>query len=149
VAGIKRINAENFKPFGRIIDCPTELRKDRENNLFYIVVSETQNVGWRIAYLVTRDKTINKLEKHPDTFESFEPVTGKTLIYVANDMNPDAIECFYLDRPVVLKKGIWHGVTTLGEESEVKITENASVECVFWPLGFPLGAQALSLSLFQ
>jgi len=141
VAAIKKINAENFKPFGRIIECPTSLRKDRENNLFHIVVSETQNVGWRIAYLVTRDKAINKLEKHPNTFESFEPVKGKTLIYAACDKNPDEIECFYLDKPVVLGKGVWHGVTTLGEESEIKITENANVECIFWPLNFSLGAK--------
>ena len=40
----------------------------------------------------------------------------------------------FLDRPVVLRKGVWHGIITLGKESEVKITENAHVRCVYWQL---------------
>ncbi len=30
-------------------------------------------------------------------------------------------------RPVILKKGIWHEVVTLADETEIKLTENANI----------------------
>ncbi|MFH0839696.1 MAG: hypothetical protein V1883_01610 [Candidatus Omnitrophota bacterium] len=133
---IKKITAVNFKRYGRLITCPEKRSVARGVNLFRIVLKENRRCGWRIAYLILRDKSITKLEKHPDSFESFEPVHGKSLIYLASGKTPRKIECFYLDKPIVLEKGIWHGVVTLGTESEIKITENAEVKCVFWPLHF-------------
>lgn len=70
--------------------------------------------------------------------ESFEPVKGKSLLYVALRPKTEAIECFALDRPVILKKKIWHGIVTVSPETEIKLTENAMVQCVYWPLGFYL-----------
>ncbi|MBU4487444.1 MAG: hypothetical protein KKI13_00040 [Candidatus Omnitrophica bacterium] len=135
---IKKIAAVNFKRYGWLIAHSQKHSKTKNSNLFRIVLKENRRCGWRIAYLILRDKSITRLEKHPGSFESFEPVRGKSLIYLAGSKNPQKIECFYLNRPIVLKKGIWHGVVTLGTESEIKITENAEVKCVFWPLHFPL-----------
>ncbi|MDD4955140.1 MAG: hypothetical protein PHP17_03780 [Candidatus Omnitrophica bacterium] len=137
---IKTITAKNFASFGRLIHHPLRHKKSKTRNLFCIVCKERENVGWRIAYLIVRDKTINKLEQHPKTFESFEPVAGKTLLYVAKAKSPKRIHCFNLDKPVVLHKGIWHGVVATGKESEVKITENAKVNCIYWKLGFSLNS---------
>lgn len=134
---IKKITAENFKKYGRIIGYSGKYLKDKNVNLFCIVLREKKKLGWRIAYLVLRDRTICRLERHLCSFESFEPVRGRCLIYLSGKRNAE-IECFYLDRPVVLKKGIWHGVVTRTPESEIKITENADVECVFWKLKTPL-----------
>lgn len=128
------ITAANFRRFGRMIDYPGRDSEPGTKNLFRIVVSQP-GLGWRIAYLVVRDRSIRKLERHPGSLESFEPVKGKGLIYVAARRDPDSIECFILDRPVILKKGIWHGVISLSREFDVKITENSSVECDYWPLG--------------
>jgi ureidoglycolate hydrolase len=89
---------------------------------------------------VVRDKQINRLEQHIDTFESFEPVEGKALLYVAKEKNPKEIECFLLDRPVILNKGVWHGVVTRHLSAEIKITENADVDCIYWNLGFSLNS---------
>lgn len=135
---IKKITAENFKPFGHIIHHPQKDLHGKDKNLFHIVLKEENNVGWRIAYLIVRDRTIGKLEQHPQTFESFEPVTGNSLLYVAKDKDPNQIYCFDLDKPIVLHKGIWHGVVTTNGDSEIKITENADVECIYWELGFDL-----------
>jgi hypothetical protein len=44
-----------------------------------------------------------------------------------------------LDKPVILKKGLWHGVVALGDEADIKITENASVRCVYWKTGIKMG----------
>lgn len=134
----EKINANNFGHFGRLIEYPKKNSSGSKANLFCKVITEPKKVGWRIAYLVVRDKIINRLERHQGTFESFEPVKGRCLIYLAKKRSKSAIRCFYLDRPVVLKKGTWHGVVTLGQEAEVKITENAKVKSEYWRLGLSL-----------
>lgn len=128
---IKKINAENFRLYGSIIGYPADRRRNAKKNLFCVVRKERKKVGWRICYLVVRDKVINKLEQHPDTFESFEPVKGRSLLFLARPGAPGRVECFLLDVPVVLNKGIWHGVVTQTKESEIKITENAEVKCIY------------------
>ncbi len=132
-SGIKKITAENFRKYGRIIEYSGKRPKNKNLNLFRIVLKENKRYGWRIAYLVLRDKKIDRLERHPGSFESFEPVRGSSVIYLARKKNSKA-ELFYLNKPVILKKGIWHGVVTLTPESEIKITENAEVESLFRPI---------------
>jgi len=135
---VRRISAHEFRQYGWVIEFPKKASKDKSINLFRIVRRESGNCGWRIAYLVVRDKAIKRLEQHVETFESFEPVAGRSLLYVADRKDPGRIECFRLERPVILKKGIWHGVVTEGDEAEIKITENAKVKCIYWKLGFIL-----------
>jgi ureidoglycolate hydrolase len=130
---ISPINRTTFKPYGWVIEYPDRKRSSKTKNLWRIIVREPKS-GWRIAYLVVRDRKINRLEQHPGTFESFEPVCGKGLLYVSTKKDPDSIKCFNLDVPVVLKKGIWHGIVTLTKECDIKIVENSSVKCVYWPL---------------
>ena len=135
---IKKINTKNFLGFGRVIEYPRILYKLNGKNLFRIILRESAALGWRIAYLVVRDKAIARLEQHLETYESLEPLRGKALLYVAKNKDPRNIECFYLNRPVILKKGIWHGIVSVGKECEIKITENAKVKCLYWKLGFIL-----------
>ena len=132
----KPITRAGFKPYGWLIDyARTSLPKSK--NLFRIVIREPKK-GWRIAYLVVRDRSIVGLEQHPDSFESFEPIAGSGLLYVATKKSSGPIKCFLLDKPVILKKGIWHGIVTRSREFDVKIVENASVKSAHWPLGFEL-----------
>lgn len=131
---IRSITSKNFKRFGRIIEYPQKSRQPRNKNLFRIVARNRKVLGWRIAYLVVREKNINRLEQHPESLESFEPVKGKCLLYLVSTKEPSSIECFRLEKPVILNKGIWHGVVTLSRESEIKITENAKVKCIYWRL---------------
>ncbi|MFH1442228.1 MAG: hypothetical protein ABIH18_09370 [Candidatus Omnitrophota bacterium] len=131
---VKKITARSFKPYGWVIEYLNKDSKSPKNNLFRIVLREKEKTGWRIAYLIVRDKNFNKLEQHIDSFESFEPVKGRSLIYLAKSKQADKIECFYLDKPVILKKNIWHAVVTKSRESEIKITENAKVKCGYWVL---------------
>lgn len=142
---IKHITPENFHCYGTIIEYPGKEIENKEDNLFRVLLKETAAVGWRIAYLIVRDKTIDKLEHHPRSFETLEPVAGRTLVYLTNRQDRDAIECFYLDKPVILNKNIWHGIVTLDKESEIKITENVQIECVYWLLGCTLAPAAESL----
>jgi hypothetical protein len=134
---IKKINDRSFKRYGWVIGFPCKGSCGKKKNLFRVVLKETQKTGWRIAYLVVRDRVIDKLEQHPGSYESFEPVKGKSLLFVSSCRISDRIETFLLDRPVILRKNIWHGVVAKGFESEIKITENAQVKCVYWDLGRP------------
>ncbi|HNX82317.1 MAG TPA: hypothetical protein PKL77_09245 [Candidatus Omnitrophota bacterium] len=136
---IKKITAQSFKRYGWIIGPLVEPRGVPSDNLFRIVLRESARVGWRIAYLIVRQRTIERLEQHPASFESFEPVKGKCLLYLSNKKDPSGISCFYLDKPVILRKGLWHGVVTLTSQAEIKITENNSVRCVYWDLPVKLG----------
>ncbi len=129
------IETARFRPFGRIIQYPHKEKKGSQRNLWRVVHTEKARVGWRIAYLVLRDKTIGRLECHPFSDESFEPVKGKALLFVSRKPDLAAVRCFLLDRPVIVKKGIWHGLVSLSAETEIKITENASVACRYWPIG--------------
>lgn len=135
---IQKITAQKFRRYGYLIDYPKKHLKGTTRNLWRIVATESKGFGWRIAYLIVRDKKIRRLEQHPYSMESFEPVKGKSLLYVASRKDPGAIQCFALDRPVILKKNIWHGIVTVSLETEVKLTENAKVKCSYWPLGFYL-----------
>ncbi len=141
---INKIDSKNFRKYGWVIEYPKKGSEDRKKNLFRIIVKEKALLGWRIAYLIVRDKAIKKLEQHPESLESFEPVYGRSILYVSNRNNPKEIKSFFLDKPVILKKGVWHGVVTLDGETEIKITENAKVKCVYWPLGFELNTHPVN-----
>ena len=135
----KKINPGNFRRYGLVIACPAKA-KAKKNSIFSIVLTQPDALGWRLAHLLLRDKSVDYLERHTDSFESFEPLKGRALLYLAERKDPKRISCFYLDEPVILRKGIWHAVVTLSKESEIKITENARVKCGYWRPGFRLGA---------
>jgi len=131
---INNINSSNFKKYGWVIEYPDKAQGSKTKNLFRIVLKEPKGFGWRIAYLIVRDKAVNKLEQHPQSYESFEPVKGRSVLFVAQAKDHKKIKSFYLDKPVILKKKIWHAIVTLTNESEVKITENSQVKCVYWQI---------------
>jgi ureidoglycolate hydrolase len=134
VRKIRKITKKNFRRYGWVIECPCAKPKDKTKSLFRIVHREEAKTGWRIAYLLLRARAVGKMEQHPDTFESFEPMSGRSLICVARKKDANDIAWFFLNKPVILNKGIWHGVLTCTPESEIKITENAMVRCIYWPL---------------
>lgn len=129
----QRITSQNFKRFGWIIEYPGRKKTPKTENLFKIIVRQPK-LGWRIAYLVVRDRVVNRLEQHPESLESFEPVNGKGLLFVSTRKDEKAVKCFLLDKPIILRRGIWHGVVTLSPELDVKITENSKVRCVYWKI---------------
>ncbi|MBF0478572.1 MAG: hypothetical protein HQL26_03730 [Candidatus Omnitrophica bacterium] len=140
---ILSINSVNFRKYGRIIDYPLREKKGDKRNLWRIVHTSEAKTGWRVAYLVLRDRTIGRMECHPDSDETFEPVKGKALFFVSREQDFKKIECFSLDKPVILFKGIWHGLIREDDEVDIKITENAKVKCEYWQFGFRIDKQGL------
>lgn len=133
---ISSVTSPSFRRYGKVIDYPNQQKKGTVRNLWRIIHVEKAKVGWRIAYLVLRDKTIGRLECHLFSDETFEPVRGKALIFFAEDKRLADIKCFTLDKPIIVHKGVWHGLVSISAQTEIKITENAKVSCRYWNLGF-------------
>ena len=129
---MKKISAAAFRKYGRVIRHPKSTAGKRGRNLFCVVLRERRPLGWRIACLVVREKKVTRLEQHPESFESFEPVQGRSVLYVCTEKERSQIECFELTEPVVLHKGVWHAIACIGKQSELKICENAKVACRYW-----------------
>ena len=96
-----------------------------------IVITEEKE-PWRLAVFRYNNKTVKRMECHPASLESFEPLKGLTVLIVAEHENPEAYEAFILDKPVCLYKGIWHQVLSLTDEAQVKIAENLEVGSEFF-----------------
>ena len=125
---LQSITKENFKQFGTVLEFPADSKET-----FLILETEAIN-GWRLAVFRYTNKEILELECHPASKESFEPLSGITVLVVATHETPNKYQAFVLDKPICLGKGIWHQVLSLTEEAQVKITENLEVESVFYQL---------------
>ena len=129
---INKLTQKTIQPYGYIIDsaCVTD---SGSGNSFGILLKERSD-GWRIGYLIVRDRTMQRLECHQDSLETFEPVKGEAVIVLATHENPNNPKAFLLDKPVVLNKGVWHNVKALSKVAELKIFENIDVKTEYHPL---------------
>lgn len=125
---LEYVTRESFAPFGSVIEFPGEVKEQ-----FWIVETEEKE-PWRIAVFRYANRSVERLECHPFSKESFEPLSGLTVLIVAEQDKPQEYHAFLLDQPVCLKKGIWHQVLSLTEEAQVKITENLEVSSEFYDL---------------
>lgn len=123
---LQSITREKFEKFGTVLEFPEDW-----NSNFYIVDTEEEQ-PWRVAVFRYSNKAIKVIENHPTSKESFEPLRGITVLLVAEHETPEEYCAFILDKPICLKKGIWHQVLALTPDAEVKITENLEVESVFY-----------------
>ena len=80
---VEYITEENFRPYGKLIKFPA----DDETN-FYIVANDSEK-PWRLAVYRYWNDRIRRIECHPDSMESFEPVSGTTILLVAEHETPE------------------------------------------------------------
>lgn len=125
---LQAVQREKFLPYGEVLEFPEESKET-----FCIITTEEKEL-WRLAVFRYTNKEINRMECHPTSRESFEPLQGITVLVVATHENPEEYEAFILDKPVCLRKGIWHQVLALTEEAQVKIVENLEVQSEFYDL---------------
>ncbi|MFC1590671.1 hypothetical protein ACFL42_04185 [Candidatus Omnitrophota bacterium] len=135
---ISKLTHGNIRPYGWIIDSRC-VKDPGYDNRFGILLKE-RSKGWRIGYLIVREASIKRLESHPDSLETFEPVKGRAIIALAGRRTPGKPRVFLLDKPVVLKKGIWHDVAAVSRSRrcEIKIFENIEVKTEYFPLKKPV-----------
>lgn len=129
---LQSVHKETFKKFGDVLEFPAEC-----NEPFCIITTEEKE-PWRLAVFRYTNKEIQRMECHPTSLESFEPLHGFTVLVVAEHDKPEEYEAFILDKPVCLKKGIWHQVLSLTDEAQVKIAENLEVNSEFYDLEKPV-----------
>jgi ureidoglycolate hydrolase len=135
------LKQELFKPYGRILE-PQENEipevSEKDNFDFYVPFKESSQ-GWQIGYLISVNKNITQLERHPNTAEVFSPISGSALLAVSeNPADPDTILGFRLEKPIVFNRGVWHGVISLSEKSEILIVESPDVIDEFFQLQQPI-----------
>lgn len=134
---IKHISVKAFEKYGSVLEFPEDSKES-----FYILETE-EKAPWRLAVFRYNNKSIHTIECHPTSKESFEPLYGVTILVVAEHEQPEEYEAFVLDKPICLKKGIWHQVLALTEEAQVKITENLEVESRFYDFGKEISVQMI------
>ena len=125
---IQSITRENFAPFGTVIEFSPDF-----DGIYEILETEDEK-PWILAVFRYTNKTIQRIENHPTSMETFEPLSGVTVLLVAEHETPEKYKAFVLDKPVCLKKGVWHQVLSLTPSAEVKITENKDVYSEFYDL---------------
>jgi len=133
-----------FEPFGRILEHLTaEIPEVTEKGVFnFFVIFKEFAEGWQIGYLEQMGKVLKTLECHQTTPEVFIPLKGESILLLA--VNPgEEIVAFKLDKPIVLSRGIWHGVISLTERSEILIVENQDVTDEFYKLQEPVSDKSL------
>ncbi len=133
---LHKLTHKSIRPYGHIIDAACVRHKPGDNG-FGIIYKERSS-GWRIAYLVVKKTVMTRLENHPNTAETFEPVKGRAAIALASHKSPKKFRVFLLDKPVVLKKGVWHSIAALTKKCEIKICEGLKVREVYHKLDTPI-----------
>lgn len=123
---LESIHKENFAKYGKVLEFSEKCTEP-----FEIVITEEKE-PWRLAVFRYRNKTVKRMECHPLSLESFEPLQGLTVLIVAGHDHPEDYRAFILDKPVCLYKGIWHQVLSLTDEAQVKIAENLEVVSEFY-----------------
>ena len=125
---VKTVDKNSFSKYGVVLE-----HLNRVDGYEPLVKVESR--GWIWAIMTFNNRAIERVEQHPTSRESFEPVFGTAMILVAPADLPDNLELFLLDKAVVLHPGIWHQVMSLSEVSGVKITENSDVTTQYYELG--------------
>ncbi len=130
---ILKITPESFAPFGTVL----AFSENPPDPRFEVKVTEAV-APWRIAVFCVTIKKAHRLECHPDSLESFTPLSGTGVLLCAAPETPEEIHAFLLDTSVCLGKGVWHEVITLSEKSLYQITENLTVTSEFYDFAVPL-----------
>jgi len=137
---LEAITSESFAPFGALVDWTPALEKTGVP--FHILVRSEAPTGWRMAMLKVALRATQDMENHPHTEELFAPVQGAGVLLVARAgaFDEGGVHAFFLDRPVSVGPGVWHGIFALSESATVLIAENLDVTSEHAKLSRPSGA---------
>lgn len=138
---ISELTQELFSPYGRILEPEDkEIPEVSEPEIFdFYVTFKESSQDWQIGYLKQTGKIVAKLECHPNTAEVFSPVSGNAVLILATEPGREGtMRAFKLEKPIVLNRGIWHGVITISEQSEMLIVESPDVTDEYHQLPQPI-----------
>ena len=123
---VRALDAAGFAPYGKVLEIaePNATMAAEGRNEFKVVDESDNADGWRLAVQIVRGRELLQVGHHPNSKETFEPVSGTAVICVAPFERPEQLEAFVLDQPVVVDAKVWHGLIALSREAVVKISEN-------------------------
>ncbi len=131
---IETLTRDSFSQFGWVLEHDV-----RTDAAFQVVVEEPEPSGWRLAVSRVTARNVEKLARHPNTKESFTPVSGTVVFVVAAPDAPDEPRAFLLDRAVCIERNVWHASYALSHDAVVVISENLVVESEDHALTDPIG----------
>lgn len=140
------LDSKSFRAFGQLLVPDTGAAPDVfEDNLFRFFVTYTVgSAGWQIGYLDQVGRTLDKVERHPNTPEVFAPLTGSLLLVLTNEPEArDSYVAFKLEKPIVLSPGVWHGVIALSLPASALIVENSDVLDEYYQLPHTLKGESV------
>ena len=117
---------EEFAAYGSVL--PTCGSENTE------IFCNTEQTGWRMMELLIYDHAVEQMSLHDNTPEGFIPLSGVTVLKVANRDDFSDCKTFLLDRPFVINKSVWHGLAAISENSQVLVVENSKVNLVKKPI---------------
>ncbi|MFP4157343.1 MAG: hypothetical protein ACLFU4_06965 [Opitutales bacterium] len=117
------LTADAFAPYGQVLE------RDPHGEAFQALFTDSSaTCGWRVAILEVQPGPIRRLHRHPDSEECFSPLQGTPCIAVAHPEKPEDIEYFHLDRPICIRRQVWHEIyTPHTAPAQVFIAENAQI----------------------
>lgn len=110
---------KQFERYGRVL---RDMRKEGGE-----IFREEGNSGWRLAEIPVLEKEVTSMSLHNNTAEAFFPLEGTAILTVALDEDFQKCESFVIDRPLLINRGVWHGLTALTEQCRLLVVENADV----------------------
>jgi ureidoglycolate hydrolase len=116
---LQRITLASFARYGQVLAWDAA-----QGQQLQVAIEETAGAPWMLATFRVDAPAVTYLAQHPDSIELFAPVTGSALLLLALPDTPENAEAFLLDVPVVINRGVWHGMCALSEAAIVAIAEN-------------------------
>ncbi len=121
---------ETFAPYGRIL----EAKADR----FQVVASDAEAKGWQVGLNRAVDREHPSVHRHLNTDEIFAPSAGHAVLVLAPPDRPDEVEAFDLDRPLLVRAGVWHTTLVPGDPALVLLAETLDPVSEDHPLPEPV-----------
>lgn len=88
---LQYVQRETFLPYGEVLEFPAGIEET------FCIITTEEKEPWRLAVFRYTNKEIQRMECHPTSRESFEPLHGLTVLVVATHENPEEYEAFILD----------------------------------------------------
>jgi ureidoglycolate hydrolase len=116
---LRRVTPEAFAPYGQVL-----VWSAANGQRLQVATAEHGGAPWMLATFRVDAHEVSYLAQHPESIELFAPLTGTAVLLLAAPEAPEDYAAFLLDAPVVINRGIWHGMCALSETAIVGIAEN-------------------------
>jgi ureidoglycolate hydrolase len=116
---LRRVTPASFARYGHVLVWSASDGKHLQ-----VAAEEAGRAPWMLATFRVDAHEVSYLAQHPDSIELFAPLAGTAVLLVSTPEAPESYEAFLLDVPVVINRGVWHGMCALSETAVLGIAEN-------------------------